>query len=193
MMNNKLPTFLGACLMSTGLLLATAEIHAGPSSGRFDINSIDCNNLNAVNKRFRRIAERKCAEGKPDYTISNKGKIETEPTPADIYSGSDKAKFHTMIDSAWRKKYPQDKILGIRFHSNSWVRNANYKTNATGIYKTDTSVLPVSVVIQHGARFATIFPAYINKNNLTGSITAGVNTKKKEYVVKEMLLSNWKP
>ncbi|BAO43310.1 hypothetical protein [Thiolapillus brandeum] len=180
---------------SSLLLIAgmTSSAQAGPTSGRFDINSVDCNNLQAVNKRFRRMAERKCAENKPSYTISNRNKVASEPTPPDVYAGKDKEKFRSMIASAWKNKYPQDKVLGIRFHSDHWVRNSAYNTNATGLYKTDTSVLPVSVIVQSSSTHATIFPAYINRNNLSGAISAGVDTKKKSYVVKEMLLSNWKP
>ncbi len=174
-----------------GLIPHTAW--AGPSSGRFDLNHVDCDNLQSVDKRFRRMAERKCTANKPNYVISNRGRIQSEPTPPDIYKGADKEKFRSMISDAWKKKYPQDKVLGIRFHSDHWVRNSNYKADAVSIYKSDTSVLPVSVVVQRDASVATIFPAYINKNNLSGEISVGVNTKKKSYVVKEMLLKNWNP
>ncbi len=182
-----------ACVSALAGSLTVSTLWAGPSSGRFDLNSVDCDNLQSVDKRFRRMAERKCAENKPSFVISNKGQVESQQTPPDIYAGADKEKFRSMISSAWKKKYPQDKVLGIRFHSDHWVRNSNYKADAVSIYKSDTSVLPVSVVVQRDDKIATIFPAYINKNNLSGAISAGVNTKKKGYVVKEMLLSNWKP
>lgn len=90
-------------------------------------------------------------------------------------------------------KYPQDEILGVRFHMKDWKRDANYKANSTSIYKTDTSVLAVSVVVKDDAQHATIFPAYINKDNLDGSVNTGVDTKKSQYVVKQMLVKNWKP
>ena len=53
--------------------------------------------------------------------------------------------------------------------------------------------MAVSVIVKDDSTTATIFPAYINKDNLNGDINAGVSTKKSEYVVKQMLVKNWKP
>ena len=163
------------------------------ASGKFDYNNIDCSKLDEItDKRNHRIAERKCRMMQRDkYTISNRGKEDSEPAPADIYMGEDKEQFRSMNLSAWKKRYPNDKILGVRFPVDHWIRNSNYKANATSIYKTDTSVLPARVVVQTDNSYATIFPAYINKNNLNGQITVGVDTKKRQYVIKRMLLKNW--
>lgn len=188
-----------SCVLVCGLLLVAQSdlCSAGPmhqaASGTFDINNIDCNNLDKLDRRFRNIAERKCKEGQPNYTITNKSSVASEPTPADVYSGGDKKKLEKMIREAWKAKYPKDDILGVRFHMKDWKRDANYKANSTSIYKTDTSVLAVSVVVKDNADTATIFPAYINKDNLSGGIDAGVSTKTSEYVVKQMLVKNWKP
>lgn len=200
-MNRKFGKFLGGmCLVSMvsfGFGWQVPECGAGPmgqaGAGKFDMNNIDCDNLDKLNPRFRKIAERKCMENKPNYTISNQGKVDSEPTPPDVYAGGDKKKLKEMILDAWKDKYPQDEILGVRFHMKDWKRDANYKANSTSIYKTDTSVLAVSVVVKDDARHATIFPAYINKDNLDGSVNTGVDTKKSQYVVKQMLVKNWKP
>ena len=168
---------------------------AGPpgASGQFDINNIDCDNIDQLDPRFQRIARRKCDEGKPNYVISNQGSIDSQMTPPDVYTGKDKKSLEKLVLEAWRGKYPKDEILGLRFHMKDWKRDANYKANSTSIYKTDTSVLAVSVVVKDSPELATIFPAYINKDNLDGSVNAGVATKTSEYVVKQMLVRNWNP
>ncbi len=181
-------------LLSWGILSPSADAQlVQAKSGRFDMNNIDCNNLDSLHPRFRRIAERKCKENQPNYTISNKGSVDSEPTPPDAYTGSDKTKLKKMILNAWQEKYPKDTVLGVRFHMDNWKRDANWKANSTSLYKTDTSVLAVSVVVKDSPSTATIFPAYINKDNLNGDINTGVDTKKSQYVVKQMLLKNWNP
>jgi len=188
------------CLTSlfiAGICLQPIKSMAGPpmraGAGKFDINNIDCDNIDKLDPRFQRIAKKKCAENTPNFTISNKGKIDDEPTPADVYSGKDKKELKKMILDAWKAKYPKDNVLGVRFHMDHWKRDANYKANSTSIYKTDTSVLAVSVVVQDDSKYATIFPAYINKDNLSGELNTGVETKKSQYVVKQMLVKNWNP
>ncbi len=183
--------FIALCI--GGLFSVTGVSRA--ASGKFDYKNIDCSKLDEItDKRNHRIAERKCRMMKPDkYKISNPGKADSEPAPIDVYAGEDKEKFRSMILSAWKKRYPSDKVLGVRFPVDHWIRNSNYKANATSIYKTDTSVLPARVVVQTDNRYATIFPAYINKNNLNGHITVGVDTKKSQYVIRQMALKNWNP
>ena len=182
-------------LLTLVSLLPCAPATAGPParSGKFDINNIDCNNIEALDPRFQRIARRKCQEGQPDFVISNEGAIESEPTPPDVYTGTDKKKLERMILDAWKTRYPEDDVLGVRFHMKNWKTDVNYRANSTEIYETNTSVLAVSVVVKDNSETATIFPAYINRDNHDGSLNAGVDTKKKEYVVKRMLLKNWKP
>lgn len=175
---------------------ATLPAQAGPSSsgsGKFDVNSIDCNKLDEVNPRFRRIAERKCNEGKPTFKIANANAVDKEPSPTDVYTGADKQSLRSMIMQKWMAKWPQDQVLGVHMTSGNWKRVANWRADAVSVYKKDTSILAASVVVKTDDRVATIFPAYVNKDNQGGGLNVGVATKTREYVVKQMLLANYKP
>lgn len=140
--------------------------------------------------KIDRAMERRAKD--KEYKISNVGNIEQEQTPPDVYSKGDKAELKKMIMEAWKAKYPQDKILGIRFHMKEWKREKNVRSNETSIYLNDKSALAVSVVTQTDDRVATIFPAYINKDNQSGTMNIGCDTKSKGYVIKQMLVSNYK-
>ena len=192
----KLTLIFGVFLLAV-FFLSTGTGLAGPGgksgSGRIDLNNIDCDNIDKLDKRMQIIAKRKCQQNKPSFVISNKATVNSEPTPADVYSGADKSELGKMIEKAWKQKYPGDTVLGLRFHMKNWKRDANLKANSTSVYATDTSVLSVSVMVKDGDRHVLIFPAYINKDNLDGSINIGVDTKKSQYIVKKMLLKNWKP
>lgn len=128
------------------------------------------------------------------FTISNAKNIPNEPTPADVYEGADKAKLKDLILSAWKAEHPQDEIMGVRFTAKDWKANENAHRDDAGkvLYITDKAVLVVSVIMKTSPEIATIFPAYINKENKTRALNAGVQTKTKEYVVKQMLVANYK-
>jgi len=166
---------------------------AGPAgSGKFDLNSVDCAKLDDVNPRFRKMAERKCSEGKPNFKIANPNGVDKEPTPADVYAGGDREALRAAILRKWKEKWPEDQVLGVHMSSENWKRVANWRADAVSVYKKDTSILAASVVVKTDDRLATIFPAFINKDNLGGGLNAGVSTKTREYVVKQMLLANYK-
>lgn len=113
--------------------------------------------------------------------------------PVDVYSGSDKTAIKQQMLAHWKQKYPQDKVLGIRFFETSWTRETNWKTNATSIYKSDYSWLPAKVVVQTNGEIATLYPIFANKqhqkeNKMVISDDRGGGA----YTVSEMLLKNVK-
>jgi hypothetical protein len=110
--------------------------------------------------------------------------------PDEVYTGSDKESLRTGVIRAWRKAYPNDEVLMVRFNRTKWERSTEWKQNSVQWYKTDVSALAVRVVVKHSATTARLYVAYINKNHMKGSQDFGVRTKNGGYVVNEMLLSN---
>lgn len=113
--------------------------------------------------------------------------------PVDVYTGSDKGAIKQQMLAHWKQKYPQDKVLGIRFFETSWTRETNWKSNATSIYKSDYSWLPAKVVVQTSAEVATLYPVFANKqhqkeNKMVISDDRGGSA----YAVSEMLMKNVK-
>lgn len=113
--------------------------------------------------------------------------------PNDVYSEKDKAAIADAVSKAWKKKYPKDDILGIRFPNKAWVRDSIWRWNGAtkSWYNNDTSVLRLNVVVKTDAKIATIYQAYVNRDNNSETVNVGVDTKGSEYVVSEMLLKNW--
>ena len=143
-------------------------------------------------EKKRQLIEKRCAlkASKPAYTISNKGKEASEKMPKNNYNGADLNQLLSQIEIAWKSKHPKDKILAVRITSKDWKRDVNFKSNSTSIYKNDTSILGGRVIVETNNKLATIFPAFVNKDNLSGEINIGVATKKSNYVIKQMFLSN---
>ena len=152
--------------------------------------------LDKLPKKVHVRVEQKCKEkaAGPRYTISNKNSIDSEPTPADVYSGRDKSSLKSKIKKAWKDMWKNDNILDVRFPNADWNRTQSRRWSdaENAYYYQDTSILLVSVVVKTDNKVATIFPAYINKNNDTGKLTMGVATKDSEHVIKQMLIKNFK-
>jgi hypothetical protein len=114
--------------------------------------------------------------------------------PVDLYTGADKEEIRDMVTQAWKKKYPKDDILGVRFPNKTWVRDSVWRWSSAdkGWSNNDTSVLRLAVIVKTDKTVATIYQAYVNRDNASDSVNVGVDTKGNEYVVEEMLLENWK-
>jgi hypothetical protein len=120
--------------------------------------------------------------------------LEANRAPKEIYQGADKADLRKRITSAWKKAYPNEKVLAVIFHKETWKRNDKITWNK--ILKvwehSDWSYLPTSVVTKTNDTIATIYVAYINRNNLeNGALSAGVSTRGGEHIVTKMLLKNY--
>jgi len=146
-------------------------------------------------KKVQKMMERRCKKKSKasTYKISNAKTVNTQVAPSDVYGGSDKVKLKGMILSDWKTKYPNDRVMGVHFPRAEWKRNKNKtwnKPRSSWDY-TDKSVLQVSVVVKTDSKIATIFPAYINKDNMNGKLRTGVATKSSQYVIRPILVSNY--
>lgn len=110
--------------------------------------------------------------------------------PVEKYSGGDKSKLKKMVLDKWKELYPGDKVLGVRFHMANWERKKESNYNKGTWYDYDNSVLAVLVVVKTSNELATVYPAYVNKNNQNGAMTIGAETKGSGYVQNDMLLKN---
>jgi len=122
-----------------------------------------------------------------------KGKLAKTQKPKEKYHGGDKAKYKKMILADWKKSYPKDKVLDVIFHMKNFRRTKTKKWNsATKDWRyRDTEVLAVTVAVKTSDDIITLYMAYINKDNLSGKLSTGVQTKGSEYVIREMLAKNY--
>jgi len=122
-----------------------------------------------------------------------KDELSKTKKPKDKYVGTNKDKYKKMILSDWKEKYPKDKVLDVIFHMKSFRRTKTKKWNgATKDWRyRDTEVLAVTVAVKTSEDIITLYVAYINKDNLSGKLSTGVDTKGSEYVIKEMLSKNY--
>jgi len=110
--------------------------------------------------------------------------------PAEAYNGADKADLKQKVQNKWKENYPGDQILGLRFLKTDWERRKEWNYNNGTWYHYDNSVLLVYVVIKKSAELATVYPAYVNKDNQSGAITIGAQTKGGSYSHQDMLMKN---
>lgn len=112
--------------------------------------------------------------------------------PVEKYAGADKEKYRSAIKKEWQAQWPSDKILKIVFPSD-WTRKDEWNHNGNGNYShTDMSYLVAWVIVQIDSQKAMMYPAYVNKNNLSKAISYGVQTKGGSYVNDEIPLSKVK-
>ena len=120
----------------------------------------------------------------------NKKSIASFKQPADLYSGGDKAQHKQEVLSRWKMAYPNDEILGIVFPSANWDRRNEFMLSNNTWHHYDDSTLVVYVVIKKSSDLATVHPAIVRKDNLSGAITYNVQTKSTSYSHQDMLLKN---
>jgi hypothetical protein len=175
--------FTFACFSTTFTTVVSAADRCSPEM----LEKLPPNKREAIEKNCAKRAE------KSAYKISNEGKIDTQKRPKDKYKGDDAAELTAMIKASWSQKYPKDKIMGIHLSAADWKRTQNKRWNeAINAWQfTDVSVLPAKVVVKTSDKIATIFPAYINKDNTDNTLNTGVATKTSEYVINQMLVENY--
>lgn len=121
-----------------------------------------------------------------------KASVREVKMPVEGYKGGDKETHRSAIKKAWQSAYPSDKILKIVFPE-GWDRKSEWNHNGNGNYsKSDMSYLVAWVIVQKDAKTAMMYPAYVNKNNLSGKISYGVQTKGGQFVNDEIALSKVK-
>lgn len=114
--------------------------------------------------------------------------------PAAAYNGKDKAEFEAMIRKDWARAWPKDEILEVRFHRANWKRNKKIVWNSAekAWEAVDKGYLTCLVIVKTSDELVTLFPAYINRDYISGATTTGVKTKDGSYVVRKVLMSNYK-
>lgn len=210
----KHPGFAQGMERMTGLLLGLAELKAAraiefANQGLKDMNPNMFNESSGTYQQLKE-AEKLISEfgkgggaAKPTAAVEqaketvaglseqyNKKAAAAFRLPTEAYTGSDKAKFKQMVMAKWKENYPGDQILGVRFLRADWERKKESNYNQGSWFHYDNSVLLVYVVIKKSAELASVYPAYINKNNQTGAITIGAQTKGNSYSHSDMLMKN---
>lgn len=191
MLSGRIVKGIAAGFIISGMMFSTGICEAQMVKAKSSNNASPAENAKRQQMLKDRQAKRELAKA---FKISNLKNIATESMPADVYEGSDKAKLKELVLNAWKNEYPKDDIMGVRFIAKDWKSNENvhYSAAEKNFYVNDKAALVVSVIIKTSPEVATIFPAYINKDNKTGAMNAGVQTKTNEYVVKQMMVVNYK-
>lgn len=114
--------------------------------------------------------------------------------PDEKYKGADRQDIEKAIRAEWKKEWPKDEILGVKFHMESFDRSVKWSWSDGGNSwsKSDLSVLCVTVIVKTSAKIATMYPAYVNVDNLSEKTKYGVATKGGIYVNTEVLIENLK-
>jgi hypothetical protein len=120
--------------------------------------------------------------------------IAATTAPVEAYEGEDKEKLREMILAEWKKLYPADKVLTVRLSVKDWERTVKlqWDEGSKAWEKIDKAFLPAAVIVQTSETVATIYPAYVNRDNMKGTMNVGAETKGKGYVQREMLVKNFK-
>jgi hypothetical protein len=112
--------------------------------------------------------------------------------PKDLYAGNDKQKIADAILVEWKRMYPEDHVLMVRFPMQRPVRTQErvwHEAKRAWTY-VDTSALLINVIVKTTEKIATKYPAYINIDNVSGIVSYGTNTKIGGYVVEQLLIAN---
>ncbi|MBC7542692.1 MAG: hypothetical protein H7338_08175, partial [Candidatus Sericytochromatia bacterium] len=95
--------------------------------------------------------------------------LATRRVPAETYAGGDKASLRSQVIAQWKSKYPQDQILGIRFHNPTWTRVNKWEYANSAATKRDFSWLSVKIITRKNDQVATVNAAVIRKEHLSGN------------------------
>lgn len=117
-------------------------------------------------------------------------------TPPDVYKGADKATLKSLVEAEWKKLYPKDQLLSVRFITPEWKRSsgATWSSAFKSWEDFDHSDMTVRVVVKNDNKLSTLYWVYLTKDHKSNDlVSANANTKGGTYVVEEMLTSNFEP
>jgi hypothetical protein len=108
--------------------------------------------------------------------------------PEEIYRGEDLETLRAGVTAAWNKAHPTDRVIAVVFDQADWKLNRFSRWHETDAKwdHIDKSFLEVSVVVEKDAKNALIHAAFVNRDNATGEITFGVDTKGGSFVTDEI-------
>jgi hypothetical protein len=148
----------------------------------------ECPTLRELENLYRRVRQEVDVAAEPILVE----RLANVACPADVYEGADREKLRTEILAEWKKTWPDDEVLAVRFPMEKAIRTKEKtwrEADQTWVF-TDTSVLRVSVIVKRTAKVASIYPAYVNTDHLSETVNYGVSTKTGGFVVQEMLVAN---
>jgi hypothetical protein len=121
--------------------------------------------------------------------------IATTKTPADLYKGADKAALKALVEAEWKKTYPDDQVMGVKFVTPEWKRNRGSTWRAA--FKSwedfDESQMTVRVVVKSTDKTANIYYAYLTKDHMSNDLVKAQTRTKGDSAAQEMLTSNYEP
>lgn len=103
--------------------------------------------------------------------IAKKAKVsalENNKVPSDSFKGSEREKIMDMVKSAWKSRYPTDKILEYRINGN-WERRSEWREAAGDLYKVDYSAVYAYVVTKGSEGMAEFHSVHVTKDHLNGN------------------------
>lgn len=108
--------------------------------------------------------------------------------PEETYRGEDLETLRTGVAVAWKKAHPADRIIAVVCDRPEWKLNRFSRWHETDAKwdHIDKSYLELSVVVEKDAKTALIHAAFVNRDNATGEITFGVDTKGGSFVTDEI-------
>lgn len=108
--------------------------------------------------------------------------------PEEIYRGEDLETLRAGVAAAWNNAHPADRIIAVVFDRPEWKLNRFSRWHETDAKwdHIDKSFLELSVVVEKDAKTALIHAAFVNRDNATGAITFGVDTKGGSFVTDEI-------
>lgn len=96
--------------------------------------------------------------------------IKENKGPKDHYRGEDRGRLEALVRAQWAKSFPKESVVAVRFCAEAFERHVawRYDDGAHAFVKSDSSSLPVWVVVKDGAKQAIMWPATVHKQNLRG-------------------------
>ncbi len=100
--------------------------------------------------------------------------IKENKGPKDKYAGSDRSKLEAYVRAAWAKKFPNETIVAVRFAGSDFERQVSWRYDAAAraFIKSDSSSLPVWIVVKYGAKQGIMWFAEVFKMHLRGDSLA---------------------
>ena len=117
--------------------------------------------------------------------------IASTRAPKANFSGSGGSSLIDQMQDEWENKNSNDEILDVRILSKDWVRSTGYAWyNAYSRWeKYDKQYLKMAVIVKTDSKIATIYPAFINRDNMK-SRESLVASHQSTYSICKMLVKN---
>lgn len=111
--------------------------------------------------------------------------------PRNSFTGTGGSGFIGQMRKEWENRNPGDRILDVRIVAADWEHAVGYDwNNAYSRWdKYDRQWLKMAVIVQSDEQIATVYPAFINRDNMSGRESL-VASHKSTYEIRKMLVKN---